>query len=152
MSQDRRGLARPIVRLAATLAGALVGAGLTTLRPQRVEVEGDSMAPALLPGDRLVAVRTARYEVGDIVVVPDPRDDARVLIKRLAALPGGRVRFGGVELQAGPDEVIVLGDNAGASTDSRSLGPLRFADLEGRCVYRYGPPDRVARIHRAADA
>jgi signal peptidase I len=137
---------------AAAVAGAVVGAGITALRPRRVEVAGDSMAPALVPGDRLLAIRTQEYAVGDIVVVPDPRDAARVLVKRIAALPGGRVRSAGVTLQAGPAEVIVLGDNPRRSTDSRVLGPIRMEDLAGRCVYRYAPADRAARIHRSADA
>lgn len=141
---------RAVARATVTAAGAVIGVGVTALRPRRVEVTGDSMAPVLLPGDRLLAIRVQLYEVGDIVVVPDPRTDDRVLVKRVAALPGGRVHSGGVTLQAGPGEVIVLGDNAQESTDSRVLGPLRVDDLLGRCVYRYHPPERAARIHRAA--
>jgi signal peptidase I len=106
------------------------------------------MRPTLLAGDRLLVVRPLHYAVGDLVVVPDPRDERRVLVKRLAALAGSRVGAGGVTLQAGPSEVVVLGDNAMASTDSRTLGPLRVEDLRGVAVYRYHPPERSGPLPR----
>jgi signal peptidase I len=141
------GQSRAATALAGAI-GALLGASVLALRPQRVEVRGTSMLPTLLPGDRLLVVRPLHYEVGDLVVVPDPRGGQRVLVKRLAALPGMRAEAGGLVLQAGPDEVVVLGDNPGASTDSRAVGPLRSDDLRGRCVYRYHPPERVGQVGR----
>lgn len=104
------------------------------------------MAPILLPGDRLLVLRPLRYDVGDLVVVPDPREPGRTLVKRLVALPGSRVQAGDVTLEAGPGEAVVLGDNPAASTDSRLLGPVRLAELGGRCVYRYHPPDRAGSL------
>ena len=97
----------------------------------RVEVVGDSMLPALAPGDRLL-VLAGRAEVGDIVAVTDPRTPARTLVKRVAA--------------RGPEGVIVLGDNAAASTDSRALGPVAEAAIRGRAVYRYYPESRRGRV------
>jgi signal peptidase I len=104
------------------------------------------MLPTLEPGDRLLVLRPVRYDLGDLVVVPDPRDPDRVLVKRLVALAGTRVVADGLTIQAGPDEVVVLGDNAAASTDSRAVGPLRYDDLRGRCVYRYAPAERAGRL------
>ena len=98
----------------------------------RVEVVGDSMLPALAPGDRLVVVRGGRAAVGDIVAVIDPRTPARTLVKRVAARR--------------PEGVIVLGDNAAASTDSRVLGPVAEAAIRGRAVYRYHPESRRGRL------
>lgn len=95
------------------------------------------MAPGLVPGDRLLAVRSAHYAVGDVVVVPDPRLPRRLLVKRLAG-------------RAGAGAVLVLGDNPSASTDSRALGPVAEAAITGRCVYRYAPPTRVGRLRRGA--
>ena len=110
------------------LTGA-VGAGLWWWRPLgRVEVVGESMLPALAPGDRLLVVRGGRPRVGDLVAVADPRTSRRTLVKRVAAL--------------GPEGVTVLGDNPAASTDSRALGPLSSGALRGRAVYRYFPDDR----------
>jgi nickel-type superoxide dismutase maturation protease len=107
----------------------LVTAGLWRWHPvTRVEVEGTSMAPALLPGDRLLVLRPGRVMVGDVVALSDPRMPARAMVKRVAAL--------------GPDGVTVLGDNAAASTDSRSLGPVPPAAIKGRVVYRYLPENR----------
>lgn len=95
---------------------------------RRVEVQGDSMRPTLEPGDRLLVVPARPVRVGDVVAVGDPREAARTMLKRVAA--------------RGPAGVTVLGDNAAASTDSRSLGPLPAAALRGRAVYRYFPDDR----------
>jgi len=107
----------------------IVAAGLARWRPVgRVEVAGDSMSPALLPGDRLVVLRHVRVRMGDVVAVPDPRLPARTMVKRVAA--------------QGPEGVTVLGDNPAASTDSRTLGPVARAGIRGRAVYRYFPDSR----------
>jgi nickel-type superoxide dismutase maturation protease len=90
------------------------------------------MLPALAPGDRLVVVRGGRAAVGDIVAVIDPRTPDRTLVKRVAARR--------------PEGVIVLGDNAAASTDSRALGPVAEAAIRGRAVYRYYPESRRGRL------
>ena len=110
------------------VALAVAVAGLRRWRPvARVEVTGESMIPALHPGDRVLVVR-GRPRVGDVVAVADPRVAARLLLKRVAAL--------------GPEGVTVLGDNRAASTDSRALGPVAPAALRGRAVYRYFPDTR----------
>ena len=107
--------------------GAVAG-GLWWWRPvRRVEVAGDSMLPALEPGDRLLVLRR-RARVGDVVAVVDPRRPDRTMVKRVAA--------------RGPEGVTVLGDNPAASTDSRLLGPVAAAVVRGRAVYRYFPVER----------
>ena len=98
---------------------------------RRVKVAGLSMAPALLPGDRLLVVRMGRPRPGDVVALPDPRQPARVIVKRVAAVEGRRV--------------TVLGDDPSQSTDSRAFGPVDRADLFGRAVYRYWPAARRGR-------
>jgi nickel-type superoxide dismutase maturation protease len=76
---------------------------------RRVTVEGMSMAPTYLPGERLTALRRwRRIHVGDVVVVRDPRDPRRWLLKRCVARVGSRLDL--------------RGDNADASTDSRNFG------------------------------
>ena len=110
-------------------AGALTAGVLWRSRPLgRVEVAGDSMRPALEPGDRLLVVRGGPVRVGQVVAVGDPRPTPRTLVKRVAAI--------------GPDGVTVLGDNAAASTDSRVLGPVPASAIRGRAFYRYFPDDR----------
>lgn len=106
--------------------GALAGLGAF----RRVVVEGDSMRPTLVPGDRVVAVRCRRPRPGDLVVLADPRLAARTLVKRVAAVA--------------PGAVSVVGDAPDASTDSRTFGPV--PSVWGRVVYRYGPRERAGRL------
>ena len=98
----------------------------------RVQVTGDSMAPALRPGDRLVVWRTRRLRPGDIAVAADPRDPSRPLVKRVVSLAA--------------DGAVLLGDNPPSSTDSRHFGPVGRERLRGRAVYRYAPSDRAGRL------
>jgi nickel-type superoxide dismutase maturation protease len=102
---------------------------------RRVEVVGGSMAPALRAGDRLVVLSRpfgppAWPAVGAVVAVVDPRDPDRILVKRVAS----------VDRTAGTVEVV--GDDPGASTDSRTFGPVPLASVLGRAVYRYAPAGR----------
>ncbi len=99
------------------------------IRVRRLTVTGDSMRPAFAPGDRLLVVGPWPARTGDVVALPDPRDRGRLLVKRVG--------------RTGPQELEVLGDNPGASTDSRHFGPVRRRDLIGRVVYRYAPADRA---------
>jgi nickel-type superoxide dismutase maturation protease len=119
-----------VVGVAAALA-VLVGVGRWC---RRVIVHGDSMAPALLAGDRVLVVAGGRLRRGDIVAVPDPRRPHRLLIKRVTHLAPGR------------DTVSLAGDNAAASTDSRTFGPVPRRAILGRAVYRYAPVERAGRI------
>ncbi len=106
----------------------------------RFEIAERSMAPALLPGDYVVAVRYAPVERGSVVVFPHPGRDDFYLVKRVAALPGDEVA--GRILEAGL--VWVLGDDLNASTDdSRALGPIPIGAIEARVVWRYWPARRI---------
>jgi nickel-type superoxide dismutase maturation protease len=101
----------------------------------RVEVVGDSMAPALLAGDRLVVLRVPcgaqpLPPPGAVVAVRDPREPSRILVKRVASADRST---GAVE---------VRGDAPRASTDSRTFGPVARSDLVGPAVYRYAPAGR----------
>ena len=100
-----------------------------------VEVRGRSMAPTLLPGDRLLVGRLGSPRVGQIVVASDPRDAGRELIKRVAA----HDRSG----------VTLRGDNAVASTDTRAFGRLPAEAIAWRAVLRYWPPGRIGRVNPA---
>lgn len=113
--------------------------------PCRVSVNGLSMAPTLLPGDHLLVRPTRSLRRGDLVVVKDPDADGRWVVKRVAALPHQRVTAGGRTLDAG-DGIILLGDNAERSTDSRQYGPVPVEAVHGRVWYRYAPPERAGRL------
>lgn len=127
-------------RSAALLGLAALGA-MAAWGLRRVEVSGDSMAPQLLPGDRLLVRRLGRVSAGDVVALRDPRDPSRALVKRVGATPGGAVTCEGRVLRAGGG-YLVLGDNLPASTDSRTFGAVPRSALLGVAVWRYAPESR----------
>jgi nickel-type superoxide dismutase maturation protease len=127
--QSRRGLARPLLFLSGALVGAV--AALLALRHlDVVEVDGASMLPTFLPGDRLV-VESWTYSrrqprVGELVLAPDPRQPVRELVKRVAGISDGVIEL--------------RGDAADASTDSRAFGGVPVDRIRWRVAGRYWPP------------
>ena len=118
-------------RLVPVLAAAALSlAGFRGL--VRLEVTGPSMLPALRPGDRVLALRTRRLRVGQVVAVRDPRQPSRVVVKRVAGRAPGGWR--------------VLGDNRESSTDSRVFGVVPDRLVVGRVVYRYHPAEDAGRV------
>ena len=102
--------------------------------PFRVLVEGRSMEPALEDGDWVLvdpdAFLSRSPRPGDLVLAPDPREPARVLIKRVGeATSDGRL--------------TILGDAPDASTDSRVFGAIDPVLVRGRPWFRYWPLRRV---------
>ena len=95
----------------------------------RYDVDGPSMEPAYRHGDRVLVNRLAyaRREpaVGDVVVVRDPDDASRHLLKRVAAAKGV------------DGSVFVLGDNAAMSRDSRVFGALPRSAIVGKALFKY---------------
>lgn len=70
---------------------------------------------------------------GDLVLAPDPREDDRLLIKRVASVdPDGWLRL--------------AGDDPDRSTDSRAFGAVEPASVVGAPWFRYWPPKRVGRV------
>ena len=124
---------RIAVAAAVTLVAALASRRLVDV----VEVRGDSMSPALLPGDRLIVARLPP-RVGDVVLARDPRDPRRELIKRVA--------------RSGPAGITLRGDNLARSTDARTFGDMAPATVRWRAVWRYWPPDRAGSLGRAPAA
>ncbi len=128
---------RPLVALLGVATG--VAAGVAASRwLDVVEVRGGSMAPALLPGDRLL-VESRSYlgrspRAGEIVLAADPRQGDRELIKRVAAVD---------EVAAAVD---LRGDAPDESTDSREFGAVPLADIRWRAAFRYWPPERAGRL------
>lgn len=106
----------------------------------RVAVEGDSMCPTLVPGDWLLvdpdAYRDVRPKVGYLVIVPDPRQPTRLLVKRVA------------EVHDDGRELWVRGDAYEASTDSLAFGPVTTSTVKGRPWFRYWPLRRIGRLHK----
>jgi nickel-type superoxide dismutase maturation protease len=131
-------LARGLLAVAPVALALVLGSTLVKLlfRSRRVVVQGSSMAPTLLPGDRLVVVPARKPRIGDVVAVADPRDPERLLVKRVIGVDP-------------PDStLIVAGDNPEASTGSATFGPVAHRTVLGRATYRYFPVERAGRIRR----
>ena len=132
-------------RWALAAMAAIAGTWLA-FRPYRVAIEGESMAPALHGGDWVMAVRPRRVRRGDVVVVEDPRAPGFELVKRVVGLPGDWLEVSGCHdeddaagLVLGLDEYWVEGDAPGASTDSRTFGPVARSAIRGVVRLRYWP-------------
>lgn len=96
----------------AVLALVVLWAATWLVNRRLVAVRGPSMLPTLREGEQLLTLPRAlvRLRDGRVVVVEDPGEPGHLVVKRLARLD-----------HAG---VLVLGDNAAASTDGRTWGPL----------------------------
>jgi nickel-type superoxide dismutase maturation protease len=121
-------------RLAWVAITAIAAAWFLRRRVDVVEVRGSSMAPVLVPGDRLLVVRSGPRP-GRIVLANDPREPRRELIKRV-----GRVDRAGVWL---------VGDDPSSSTDARAFGHVPAASVRWRAVARYWPLRRAGRLGSA---
>jgi signal peptidase I len=127
-----------------------VGFALRSVRGRYVvvTVQGVSMAPTLVDGDRVVVRRRSATQVrpGDVVVLEPPADAAagpdplRWNIKRVVAVAGDPVPDGvpveGIDrVPAG--SLVVFGDNPD-SVDSRQRGLFEASRLLGVAVRRLG--------------
>lgn len=93
------------------------------------------MEPALREGDWILVLPPRRTpRPGEVVVVRDPRERSRLLLKRVASVTG--------------DGCAVIGDRAEHSTDSRHFGPVPYADIVGRAAFRYAPLRRIGPLRR----
>ena len=134
------------------------------------------MYPAVAPGEHLLfdrlAYRLGSPRCGDVVLAYHPARPGIRMVKRVAAEPGdavtidgGRCWVNGVlfgrapatgaaagpppTLTLGEDEYLLLGDAAGASTDSRQLGPVPRGGIKARAWLVYWPPERMRRLRHA---
>ena len=152
------------------LPAVLIALLIHVFLAQATRVYGQSMEPNLLTDQRLV-IEKLSYRLhgprrGDVVVLHDPSGGSELLIKRVVGLPGERVTVAdgrvyidgmalnepylGQETQGGgrswlvpPLSVFVMGDNRGASRDSRYFGTVPRELILGRAVFRYWPIDRI---------
>jgi len=136
-----------------------------------ITVNGESMEPTLLSGDRLLI--TKGYDAaarGDVVVFAtlDRHNREEDLVKRVIAVAGDTVEVRqGVALVNGAVEktrgiktspydptyidpfvvpvgrIFVMGDNRPIALDSRQLGPVPVSSVKGRAIYLYAPVGRA---------
>ncbi len=87
----------------------------------RYRVKGDSMSPALKPGDEVAVDKNAGIKAGDIVVVRHPYKTDIVMIKRIDHFEeDGRL--------------YLLSDNPHESSDSRTFGAVSLECVKGKAV------------------
>jgi nickel-type superoxide dismutase maturation protease len=133
---------RPLAALSAAATVTAIAVALVRWRPSRIEIQGASMVPTLLPGDWALAVSGRRSHKGDVMVVEHPGRPGYEMVKRIRALPGETVG----ERTLDDDEYWVEGDREEASSDSRHFGPVRRDHLKARVVLVYWPKERRRRI------
>jgi signal peptidase I len=130
-------------------------------------VDGSSMMPTFVDGERLIVSRVhyllTRPNRGDIVVFNSLEGDEIMLIKRVIGEPGDVVEWRDHQLYLNEhlveedyinepctscpnetwileaDEYFVMGDNRNHSRDSRVFGPVPIDHIVGRVVFRYWP-------------
>jgi len=153
--------------LAETVIPAVVIALVINLfLAQATQVLGQSMEPSLHSSQRVVVEKVTYRFVhgprrGDIIVIDMPNQQD-MLIKRVIGLPGETIemRSGTVYIEGRaieedwsirpgggnygpftipPLNVFVMGDNRGASNDSRNFGPVHVDDVVGRAWFSYWP-------------
>jgi signal peptidase I len=163
-------MGRALVEILETIAPAFVIALLINFFvAQSTYVHGQSMEPNLHTDQRLI-VEKVSYRLhpphrGDIVVIDLETSDVP-LIKRVIGLPGemveirnNRVLIDGqvldedylddvVQRNFGPSKVpdgqiFVMGDNRGASNDSRRFGAVSIDRIVGRAWISYWPPEDI---------
>ena len=170
-----RGLFSAVKEVLETIVPAIIIALLINLfLAQATRVYGQSMEPNLHTDQRLViekvSYRFRSPQRGDIVVLKIRENSEELLIKRVIGLPGetievkdGHVFIDGQMLEepylsqptrghygpttVPPAYVFVLGDNRGASNDSRSFGAIPMQNLVGHAWLSYWPVEDVGLVH-----
>lgn len=132
-------------------------------------VDGKSMYPTLDDGDRLITEKISlnwrEVKRGDILVIHAPDKVNQNYIKRVVAVAGDRIElkdglvylngevlkekyivdnpthpYRGVSVwDIKEGQVFVMGDNRGASNDSRSFGPIDVKEVMGISIFRLFP-------------
>ena len=129
------------------------------------------MEPSLSDRDRIAISRTmvwlGLYDRGDAVVCKQQRSGKEeYVVKRVIGVPGDLLEIrdgnvyinsellteeyllqdyttGTIEIELGPGEYFVMGDNRGVSADSRNAGPVNAGEIVGRVVIRWYPFDKI---------
>lgn len=138
-----------------------------------VTIEGESMSPTFLDGDKVVTSRlltmTGKYTIGDVVVFHMiDVDGERDVIKRVIGMAGDKIEIkdgvvyrneeqiseeyitdvteGEVSLTIPKGGLFVLGDNRKYSYDSRKMGIVSESELKGKVILRWYPFKTIKRF------
>ena len=164
-----RALRGTVYSLAVVAAVAIL---IATLWMPVLQITGASMAPTLVDGQFVVAVKKSEFQTGDITAF---YYNNKILIKRVIASAGdwvdisenGDVYVNGVLLEEPyikekslgecnielpyqvPDgKVFVMGDDRAVSLDSRTtaVGPVSREQVLGRVVFRVWPLNVLGKV------
>jgi len=95
-----------------------------------------------LPGER-VSIRPPNiYINGEKLLQPAILKNMFQRTNELANIPGGELKTQPDEIQLGPNEFYVVGDNIMNSLDSRYYGPIKGGHFIGKAAWIFWPPDR----------
>jgi signal peptidase I len=134
-----------VIAAARALAGLVQGAVARQLVV--VSVHGDSMAPTLRVGDRVLVLRRWPHRWlrrGEVILLkPADRYFQNSAVKRVGAVAGDHVKPGYDSVTGaaawsgvvGPDEIFIVGDSP-RSVDSRWFGPVPVDEVAGLVLLR----------------
>ncbi len=156
-----------------TVVALVIAILVRTLLVEVFVVQGPSMEPTLVDGNRLLVSKIA-YKIGepsrgDVVVLRYPLDPSKDYIKRVVAVGGdiieirlGRLYINGQLQQESyieypgiynmaavtvpSDSVFVMGDHRTNSEDSRYFGCVKEEFLKGKAVYIIWPLEKIGPV------
>lgn len=132
-----------------------------------------SMETTLMVRDKVIVDKISYkfkgIERGDIVVFHSPVSEGKDLVKRAIAFEGETIvldkdgiiyvngkpiekdyyignaspKYSGQTYKIGKNEIFVMGDNRDNSYDSRYFGAIQKADVFGKVLMIYWPPNRI---------
>jgi len=110
-------------------------------------VSGASMEPTYHDGDYLIvdeiSYRVSDPKKDDVIIFRYPKNPKVFFIKRIIALPNEEIVLDGKEIKLKDNEYFVMGDNRGASSDSRIWGPVPKKLIVGRSIVRLWPFNKI---------
>lgn len=160
------------------LIAALISIFLVRYVASAYKIEGNSMASALHDQERVIVskigVRNGSIKRFDIVVLQQPNEAHKSIIKRVIGLPGEIIEIRGGEVYIDSEKLaqpflaggqkslsrdiqmvpllirqghyFVIGDNRRYSIDSRNFGEVPASAIYGKAIFRYWPLSRFGRI------
>ena len=105
------------------------------------------MEPTFHNGDYLIVDELSynfeQPQKNDVIIFRYPLEPSKYFIKRIEGLPGEKIKTNGKEITLKAGEYFVMGDNRGASSDSRVWGPLKENFIVGRAFVRLWPFNKL---------
>lgn len=130
-----------------TLIAVLIVVPIRLWIAQPFIVSGASMEPTFHNGDYLIIDELSYQFNGpqknDVIIFHYPLDPSKYFIKRVEGVPGEKINTNGKEITLKENEYYVLGDNRGASSDSRIWGPVTKNFIVGRALVRLWPFNKL---------